>query len=246
VRKPAIHRSRRQARLPGDERQQRIVEEAARLFAEAGFAGSTRELARRLGVTQALLYRYFPSKERLIDRVYQTIFVDRWGPEWDALLGDRSRDLAERLTRFYQAYAAQFTRVSLRLFMRSGLDEVGLARRYSVPLTDRILRPICRELRYQAGLPGFDTVPMTRGERELAMVLHGGVAFIGIRKYIYGVPIEDVNDLVALHVRAFLERADDVTRALATEATPASLARPLMEAPRSRSRPRSRRRAARP
>jgi AcrR family transcriptional regulator len=53
-------------RLPRDTREQLIVKEAVRFFAEFGFGGRTRELARRLGVTQPLLYRYFPSIDRPI------------------------------------------------------------------------------------------------------------------------------------------------------------------------------------
>ena len=48
---------------------QRIVDEAKIFFADHGFRGSTRELARQLGVTQALIYKYFPSKQALIDQI---------------------------------------------------------------------------------------------------------------------------------------------------------------------------------
>ncbi len=54
-----------------------IVREAVSFFAEHGFEGQTRELARRLGITQPLLYRYFPDKAALIDRVYREVFLDR-------------------------------------------------------------------------------------------------------------------------------------------------------------------------
>ena len=50
-------------RLSGAEREKHIAQEAVRFFAEVGFGGDTRELAKRLGVTQSLLYKYFPSKE---------------------------------------------------------------------------------------------------------------------------------------------------------------------------------------
>ena len=50
-------------RLPASERAAWLIEEASRLFAEQGWSASTRTLARRLGVTQALLYKYFPSKQ---------------------------------------------------------------------------------------------------------------------------------------------------------------------------------------
>ena len=48
------------------ERRQRILAEASRCFAARGFSGTTtRELAAGAGVTEAALYRYFPSKEAL-------------------------------------------------------------------------------------------------------------------------------------------------------------------------------------
>ena len=62
-------------RLPRKEREKLIVDEAVKFFAEVGFEGQTRALAQRLGVTQPLLYRYFPDKEALIDRVYREVFL---------------------------------------------------------------------------------------------------------------------------------------------------------------------------
>jgi len=58
--------SRSRRLLPG-EREKLIVGEAIRFFSEVGFSGQTRELSRRLGITQPLLYRYFPSKRALRD-----------------------------------------------------------------------------------------------------------------------------------------------------------------------------------
>ena len=43
-------------------RERQIVEGAVAYFAEVGLDGQTRELARRLGITQPLLFRYFPTK----------------------------------------------------------------------------------------------------------------------------------------------------------------------------------------
>src|SRR3546814_136314 len=109
-------------RLPRGERRQRMIEEAAAFFAEVGFEGATRALAARLGVTQALIYRYFPSKQDLIDAALAEVFGDRWNPEWEALLADAARPLEERLTAFYCAYHARSTALSLRLFVRAGLE----------------------------------------------------------------------------------------------------------------------------
>jgi AcrR family transcriptional regulator len=54
------------ARLSADERKQAIVEAVRNVFAEKGFDGTTtRELAKAAGVSEALLYKHFPSKESL-------------------------------------------------------------------------------------------------------------------------------------------------------------------------------------
>ncbi|HEY0912661.1 MAG TPA: helix-turn-helix domain-containing protein, partial [Bradyrhizobium sp.] len=56
----------KQRRLSPDDRRKEFVAKATEFFSEEGFGGGTRDLARRLGVTQPLLYRYFPSKDDLI------------------------------------------------------------------------------------------------------------------------------------------------------------------------------------
>ena len=56
----------KQKRLSPDDRRKEFVAKATEFFSEEGFGGGTRDLARRLGVTQPLLYRYFPSKDDLI------------------------------------------------------------------------------------------------------------------------------------------------------------------------------------
>ncbi len=56
----------RASRLPASERRRRIIEAARTLFASAGYANvGTAELARAAGVSEAALYRYFPSKKHL-------------------------------------------------------------------------------------------------------------------------------------------------------------------------------------
>src|SRR5437868_14146281 len=53
-------------RLPAEERRQSIVDAVRGVFAEKGFDGTTtRELAKAAGVSEALLYKHFPSKESL-------------------------------------------------------------------------------------------------------------------------------------------------------------------------------------
>jgi AcrR family transcriptional regulator len=203
-------------RLPRGAREGAIVQAAAELFAEQGFGVSTREIAAQLGVTQALLYRYFPSKQALIERVLVDRFGgDRWNAEWDALLADRKLPLAERFMRFYEAYRRRSNHASLKLWVQAGLSGAHVAGRYSGKLTRRVLAPIIRELRHEAGLPGFLERGFMRGERELAMILHGGLVFIDIRKHVYRMPMPDnLDDLLSLHVRSFIPGAVEELRRL--------------------------------
>ncbi len=54
------------SRLSSEERREAIVEAVKGVFAEKGFDGTTtRELALAAGVSEALLYKHFPSKESL-------------------------------------------------------------------------------------------------------------------------------------------------------------------------------------
>jgi AcrR family transcriptional regulator len=60
-------------RLTGEERRSAIVQVATRIFAENGFHGTTtRQLAKAAGVSEALLYKHFPSKESLFDAILAT------------------------------------------------------------------------------------------------------------------------------------------------------------------------------
>ena len=53
----------KRTRLKGPERRQLILEAARRVFLDSGFAGArTRRIAEEAGITEALLYRFFPSK----------------------------------------------------------------------------------------------------------------------------------------------------------------------------------------
>lgn len=186
---------------------------AAEIFAEEGFTATTREVARRLGVTQALLYRYYPSKQSLIDAVYETVFRDRWDPGWTDLLSDGSRPVAERIATFYVAYHGRMDAVALKLFVRAGLAAMPLPGVRGARLTDQIFAPITGGLRELAGLPPLDQRPMMRGERELCMQLHGSIVFLAIRRHVYRMPMPaDVDDVVRAHVATFVAGAPETLR----------------------------------
>ena len=179
-------------RLPRAEREREIVQHAVRFFAEVGFSGDTRELARRARITHALLFRYFPSKEALIERVYQEVYLGRWNPYWELLIQDRRLALRERLGRFYHSYAQTILSYEwVRLFMFAGLKGSDLNRRFFALVTERLITPICREIRLDYGLPDFDRAPVLPAELELVWGVNSRIFYFGVRKYIYGMPVPD-------------------------------------------------------
>ena len=178
-------------RLSPAERERQIVDGAIQFFAEAGFSGQTRELAQRLGITQPLLYRYFPTKQDLIERVYDELFAGRWKPEWGGLISDRSRPLRERLIDFYRAYADKaLTYEWIRIYMFAGLAGEDINRRYIDLLEARLLEPVCTEIRAAAGAPAPTEEPLTSRELETAWHIHAAVFYYFVRKYIYETKVE--------------------------------------------------------
>ena len=185
----------KQKRLSPDERRREFVAKATEFFSEEGFGGGTRALARRLGVTQPLLYRYFPSKDDLIKEVYRTVYLDPLETGWEKLLTDRSRPLRDRLLEFYRTYTdAIFTRKWLRIYLYSGLKGLDINRWYVGMVKDKILTRIIRECRHEVGL-AMQNKP-SAAELELAWVLHGGIFYYGVRKYIYESPVLEDKDRV--------------------------------------------------
>jgi len=203
-------------RLAPEEREQQIVEGAVRFFAEVGFGGQTRELAQRLGITQPLLYRYFPTKQDLIERVYEAVFIGRWNPEWRSLIEDRSRPLRERLITFYGAYTSDvLTYEWIRIYMLAGLAGEDINQRYIGMLESELLRPICVELRAEVGAPTPDAVAITSLEQEAAWHIHATVFYYAVRKHIYRTEVEpDLNAFIADVVDRTLDGALATARRL--------------------------------
>ena len=160
-------------------------------------------------MTQSLLYKYFPNKEALINRVFEVVYMGRWNPFWEAVIQDRGVPLQERLTRLYVEYAkAALTRDWVRIFMFSGLRGEAINRKYLASLRKRILEPIAVELRHELGLPTVAQVPLLSAEVELVWSINARVFYFGQRQWIFDVPLEDkLDDMIALTVAHFLAGA---------------------------------------
>ena len=178
------------ARLDPLARRRQILDAAIAYFAEAGFGVQTRELTRRIGVSQPLLYRYFPSKQDLIGAVFEEVFLSRVSEEWLVRLTERAIPLRERLARFYFEYARTTYRPEwIRIYMYAGLAGERLNRDYIELLRRKLLDPMCREFReeFLSADEREAAGPVSAREIELLWNLHGSMFYWAVRRYIFGV-----------------------------------------------------------
>ena len=213
-----------------------ILDAAIDFFAEEGFRAETRGLAERIGVSQSLIYRYFGSKENLIERVYEKTFLSRWNPAWEETLDDRSRPLRERLQEFFRSYlVAVDDRTWIRVAMHSSLEGSDLTKRYIQGHVTRLLGKIALELR--VGTEASQTEELSPMELELAWHLHSTAIYYLVRKHIHGTPVSlQTNEIAEMIVNNFL---DGINSGLTpspkmavphSRAAPASNNRPLRRA----------------
>jgi len=133
-------------RLDSDERRKAIVAAAVPLFARKGFAGTTtRELAEAAGISEALLFRHFPSKQLL----YREIL--RLGCEGDPALEQLASLQPSTATlvfmvrfmvrRFLLGSDIERSELEsrLRLVLHSFLEDGAYARELFETISDRVI-----------------------------------------------------------------------------------------------------------
>jgi AcrR family transcriptional regulator len=181
-----------------------IVDAASELFAERGFEVTTREIARRLRISQALLYRYFPTKEQLVEAVLETVLCHR--ADCDSVLpGLAGRGQAERIGRVLAAFLGNRDRRWWRLSVWAALSGRHLPLSSAQAPLENALRWLVDELRGPLGIAPLADLPMLPEEREIAISLHGSAVMLGLRLNIYNVPVaQDLSSLVMARVRMLL------------------------------------------
>ena len=190
-----------------------MLDQAAPVLADRGLSVSTRDLAASLGVTQALIYKHFSSKEAFISAALARVFVREVRDSKN--LKDVSKPLAERLTAFYSDRTDHDGGTRIRLFIRAALEGWPTPAKRGAALTREVFDPVISALREAAGLAPVEERPMIRGERELAMMLHGSIVFLAIRKHVYRMPMpDDRGEIVRLYVETFIPGALETLRKL--------------------------------
>lgn len=177
------------ARMSGEERRAQIVRVATRLFAERGFRGTTtREIAQAAGVSEAMIFRHFATKEDL----YRAIIDAKAGSsgpaqacgQFDARLGMAAfaasieDDADER--RFFVDLARHFLECHeqdvefLRLLLYSALEGREFFRLFweqqVLPMAN-LMRAHVQE-RQRAGVIRSDLHPHLIGSAFIGMIMH--------------------------------------------------------------------------
>ena len=118
-------------RLKAAERRATILAAAKILFADKGFHGvSVDEIASRLGVSPAVLYQHFPSKEAIYEEVLDELSGSRESYIEAVLQGPT--DFASVLRRICSIYVASIARDPdyLKMEMHSALEDGAAANRF--------------------------------------------------------------------------------------------------------------------
>jgi AcrR family transcriptional regulator len=149
----------RQKRLPGAERRELILESAARLFGEQGYAGTTLdEIAAASNVTKPILYRHFASKKALY-----LALLERHRDDLPRFFERVPADLpfdkrVEAILETWFAYVEEHGYAWRMLFRDSGGDdEIHAFRRGNY---DRAREVLAGFIRSQKGIPKGEVEPL--------------------------------------------------------------------------------------
>ena len=180
---PPVRRP-RSARLSSSARKALILEAAMRFFAENGFSGTIREFADFMGVSSALIFRYFSTKEELIKAAYETLYIQQIDSNWIRLLSDRSTSIEQRLKAFYRSYMVVSDDYRwIRVALVTGLSNLPMVKEYLDSFMTPILDQMAKELHFAR--TGEELEKVNTEDRELLWHLHSSLVYFLIRKYVY-------------------------------------------------------------
>ena len=168
------------SRLTATDRRSLILAAAMELFGERGFHDvRTRELAERAGVSEALLFRHFPTKEALIHAILEQVAVEdhvsRWEREAEGMAPRRALcALAERILARVRDDPGVF-----RVVFFGVMETPHMAALFYERVLSRLLaletRWFERAFADNPGLPAARTAPAI-----VARSFHGSLLFINL------------------------------------------------------------------
>jgi len=193
-------------RMSADGRKEQILRGAMRLFAQKGFRGTTtREIAQRLGISEALMFKYFPSKEAL----YRAIIQKRVNGS-EEMLFPKEAIQAKDDRQVFQAIASYLIRRNtedptfMRLLLFSALEGHDLSRIFFENNAQEKTQLLAQYIRQRIKEKAFKKVPpMLAARAFIGMIIHYVLAqeIYGMKKYLRFSQKKVVNTFVDTFLR---------------------------------------------
>ena len=162
-------------RLTGEERRTGILDSALAVFSQSGYhSASIDDIAREAGVSKALIYEHFASKQELYGDLIARNARELTQRLAGALVGLELESSAARLAAGLDAFFAfvEERRDAWRMLFRDASDPESAA------VLERMLEQVTAEvtllISQDPGAPALDSAEDTRGLRLLAEMLVGG------------------------------------------------------------------------
>jgi TetR/AcrR family transcriptional regulator len=182
-------------RMSAADRQRQLLEIAMNAFSRRGFKGATtKEIAAAAGVTEAVIFQHFPSKEALYSAVLElhldTRDEEKWIEEVNSCMecNDDEGVFRSFIRRILLTYRCDPMIERVILFAALEGHEQGLARmqRQFAPILERFMEYIARRQREGA---------LADCNPQAIMIGLGGVAHqYGLITQIFRAPIPDISD----------------------------------------------------
>ena len=199
-------------RLPYDVRRAQIIEKSIEYMTEHGVNADTRSIARACGVSQRLLYRFFPSKAELLKEIYSEVIEVPFNGQWLGELRDRSVPAEERMIRFYLRYDEEvLTNRWWRLFLSSSMEHGSMHTDFMNARIYALLDVLVSEAAHETGVTPPDDRAMLY---EIGWALHGNISHYSLRKHLYGARTNrPPSEVIGMYVRAFLVSFETMVKA---------------------------------
>ncbi|HVR49065.1 MAG TPA: TetR/AcrR family transcriptional regulator, partial [Pseudorhodoferax sp.] len=151
---------------------------------------------------QALLYKYFPNKQLLVEAVFETVFRKQNTDNWLPMLRDRSVGLRQRLVRFFTDYAnTTYDYDWIRIYTQAAFSGGELNKQYIGHVTRPLLQVVAQEVRLAHGLALADAARVSELEVEVLWQFHFGIYYHPYRTHVYGAaPPVDIETIIEASV----------------------------------------------
>src|SRR5512140_2094894 len=160
-----------QVRIPAEDRRRQILERATELFARQGYQGTTtRQIAQRAAVNEAIIFRHFPTKEDLYWAVIENQCTLRSGKLETRLQGDA--DPAETLVAVAEDFLRRDTTLT-RLLLFTALEKHELSDRFYRTHVSGYFEQLADYIRKQIDMGRFRPVdPLLAARSFIGMLFH--------------------------------------------------------------------------